>query len=69
MEGRNGFLRRFEQLSSYCGEIEIRNRVKIPFSSQIVPKGLVDAEKPVIRRKEGMGFYIASNRLVYIATR
>ena len=45
-EGRNGLLRRFQQLMSYPDEIETRNQEEISFSSRIVPRGLLVAEDP-----------------------
>ena len=53
-------LRRFQQLRSYSNEIETRNREEIPFSSQIVPRGLSVAEGP---RQPSSTLHI------YIATR
>ena len=49
-DGRNGFLRRFQQLRSYREEIETRDREKIPFSSQIhvVTRYLSVAEGPAL---------------------
>ena len=38
--GRNGFLHHFQQLGSYSDEIETCNQKEIPFSSQIVRRGL-----------------------------
>ena len=45
-EGWNGFLRHFQHLRSNRDEIETPNRKEIPFSSQIVPRGLSVAERP-----------------------
>ena len=45
-EGRNWVLRRFQQLRSYRDEIETQNREEIPYSLQIVPRGLSVAEGP-----------------------
>ena len=42
----HGDLRRFQQLRSYGEEIKIQNREEIPFSSRIVPKGLLVVEGP-----------------------
>ena len=44
-EGRNGPLRRFQQLGSYGYETETRNRQLIHFSSRIVRRGRLVAER------------------------
>ena len=33
-------------IRSYCDEVEAWNREEIPYSLQIVPRGLLVAEKP-----------------------